>query len=228
MDWVGLHLPAGARILTTLPELGLDRARYEVLPVDRYDERAALLARSVDLVVTTESRPELRVRADVMPDDANAGPRILLAETDRRRVLRPVTLARESVRVSENGEGVPAMLDGDLASRWESAAPQAPGTFVEIHLPQPRTLAAVELALGDRPRHHAANLHVFALGAGGEWQRLRVVEGRPPVEDQIGEPSQKLLFLRCPRAACASCRWDGACGRGPWRSCGVFEEPAGP
>jgi hypothetical protein len=194
LDWVEAHVPAGARILTTLPELGLDRDRYEVLAADRYDERAALLARSVDLVATTEAQPGLRTLSQLVPPDPNAGPSIVLSVAEAPRPLREVPLGRDGLRASENEAGIPEMLDGDLATRWESAAPQAPGTWIEIRLPEPRPLAAVELALGDRPRQHAANLHVFVLAPNGEWQRVRVADLRPSVEEQRGEPGQKLLF----------------------------------
>jgi hypothetical protein len=63
-------------------------------------------------------------------------------------------------------------------------------------LAAPARLARIEVVLG-RPRHHAANLHVLTRGGGGDWQRVRVVDARPPVEFQLernGPPSHLLLL----------------------------------
>jgi hypothetical protein len=193
-DWVGANVRAGARVLTTLPELGLDRARHEVLTAESFDERAALLAASADVVVTSGVEPGLRVLARMDPADPNEGPPIVLAEPAARRRLRPVALTDAVVTASENAERAGAMRDGRLDTRWESAAPQAPGASVEVRLPDVVPLAGVELALGDRPRHYAANLHVFVLAPDGSWTRVRVAEGRPPLGEQLGAPSQLLLF----------------------------------
>ncbi|HVR69358.1 MAG TPA: glycosyltransferase family 39 protein [Vicinamibacteria bacterium] len=198
VDWVNANVPAGARLLTTLPELGLDRGRYEVLTADQFDERAALLAGSVDVLAATGAPPGLRILSRIEPGDPNEGPPIVLGEPETRRRLRPVALGGGEVSASENPERVGDMLDGRLDTRWESAAPQAPGATLEVRLATPRALGGVELALGDRPRHYAANLHVFTLGPDGSWTRVRVAEGRPPLDQQLGERSQLLLFPTTP------------------------------
>jgi hypothetical protein len=197
-DALAARAPEGARVLTALPELGLDHTRYEVLSSDGFDDRAALLAPSVDLVATAGEPPGLRVLARFEPADPNEGPAIVLAEPEARRRLVPVALSVAQVAASENAAQASAMLDGRLGTRWESAAPQAPGVSIEVRFDGVRPLAAVELALGDRPRHFAANLHVFMLAPDGSWTRQRVVDGRPPPERQLGEPSQLLLFPATP------------------------------
>jgi hypothetical protein len=184
----------GARILTTLPELGLDRTRFEVVAFDAFDERAALAAPFMDHVVTTGAPEGLDVVSEVVPGSAHAGPRIALARARRPRALRAVPLTAGDLAASENAGALALALDGDLGTRWESAAPQTPGTWLEVRLPPGRPLAGVDLALGERPRHFAANLHVFALGEAGEWTRMRVAETRPPVAEQLGHPSQSLVF----------------------------------
>ena len=192
-DWVSANVPAGARIVTVLPELGLDR-RYEVLRADDFDERAALLSASADFVVAMGEPAGLRVLTRIDPADPNEGPSLVVAESQTRRRLQPVTLAPADVSASENPGRVADMLDGRLDTRWESAAPQAPGVTLEVRLGEPRALGGVELVLGDRPRHYAANVHVFVLGPDLSWTRVRVAEGRPPLDEQLGEPSQLLLF----------------------------------
>jgi hypothetical protein len=229
VDWVDGHVPEGARILTTLPELGLDRRRYEVLTADGFDDRAALLARSVDMVALTQEQPGLRTLSRMLPADPNAGPPVVLARPEAPRRLRPVPLAAGLVTASEDAPGIPQLLDGDPATRWATAGSQAPGNWIEVRLAAPRLLAGVELALGDRPRHHAANLHVFTSGPEGDWKRARVVEGRPPVEEQRGtEPSQLLLFPAV-RATGLRLLQVGRRVR-PWSvaELRVFEEVAGP
>jgi hypothetical protein len=194
VDWLSANAAEGARILTTLPELGLDRARYEVLALDAYDERAALLAPSMDYVVTRAAQPDLAVVRELTPRDANAGPPVVIARPEQARALRSVPLQPGSLSASQNPEMLAAVLDGDVATRWQSAAPQEPGTWVEVHLPEPRALAGLELELGDRPRQFPANLHVFARAEGGAWTRLRTVDGRPALAEQRGQPSMVLLF----------------------------------
>jgi F5/8 type C domain-containing protein len=194
LDWLGANAPEGARILTTLPELGRDRARYEVVALDAFDERAALLAPSMDYVITRAAEPDLAVVRALAPRDANAGPAVVIARPEQPRALRTVPLQPGSLSASENAETLAAVLDGDLATRWQSAAPQAPGTWVEVHLPEPRVLGRLELELGDRPRQFPANLHVFAREESGEWTRLRTIDGRPPLAEQRGQPSLVMLF----------------------------------
>jgi 4-amino-4-deoxy-L-arabinose transferase-like glycosyltransferase len=228
VDWVDAHVTAGARILTTLPELGFDRTRYEVLTADGFDEREALLAGSVDVVATTQERPGLRTLWQVRLDDPNAGPPVVLARSEAPRELRPLELAAGQVTASENAAQVSEMSDGDPDTRWATAGSQAPGNWIEVRLREPRRLGGVELALGDRPRQHAANLHVFTRGPDGAWTRVRVAEGRPAVDEQRGQPSQLLLF---PAVSTAGLRLLQVGRRvRPW-SVGelrVFEDVSGP
>jgi hypothetical protein len=229
LDWVDANVPAGARILTTLPALGLDRQRYEVLTMERFDDRAALLSRSVDFVATNDPRPGLRTVFRVLPADLNAGPPVVVAVPEVARRLRRVPVAPSGVKVSENEARVPDMLDGNLETRWETVGPQVPGTWIEMRLSDPRPLAAVELALGRRARLFAANLHLFTLGADGSWERLAVVDGRPSWEQQKGrQPSQLLLFAATPTRGIRLLQ----VGRRvrPWSvaELRLFEEPAGP
>ena len=118
MDWVHAHVPERARILTTLPELGLDRGRYEVLALDGYDERAAVLSPFVDVVATTQEQPGLEAVMQLLPEDPNAGPPVVLSRPAASRRLRPIALTPAAVTASESAARVPDMLDGDLASRW--------------------------------------------------------------------------------------------------------------
>ena len=194
LDWLDANAPAGARILTTLPELGLDRTRYEVLALDAYDDRAALVAPTVAYVVATTAPPDSAVLSEFLPADPHAGPRIVVARPEPSRALVSVPLDAGRLTASENAAALPLVLDGDRATRWESAAPQVPGTWLEVRLREPRRLARVELELGDRPRQFAANLHVLVLTEAGTWTRVRVSDGRPPVGEQLGDPSQVVLF----------------------------------
>ena len=194
LDWIAANAPAGARIVTTLPELGLHRARHEVIAVDAADERAAVAGRAADFFVTSDPPAGFAPVHAIAPRDVHAGPPIVIARAEQPPRFEAVRLGPRHVSASENAAAVAAMTDGSLATRWESAAPQAPGTTIEVQLDEPRRLARVELALGDRPRHFAANLHVLVLRDDGTWSRVRVVDGRPPVTEQLGPPSQVLLF----------------------------------
>ena len=70
------------------------------------------------------------------------------------------------------------MLDGDAATRWTTTGSQAPGNWIEVHLPGPRPLGGVELALGDRAAAGTRRTFTFHLGA-GRRMAARPGGGRP-------------------------------------------------
>jgi hypothetical protein len=53
-----------------------------------------------------------------------------------------------AIRPSMNPHVGPEMVDGDRITRWDTAAPQTEGTWVELDLGGVRTVNRVELALG--------------------------------------------------------------------------------
>jgi len=209
VDWIDRNVPAGARVVSSVSELGLDRRRYEVVDVPRLDERTRPLALHADAVVSGPGDSELVVRqlatlyaAD--PPNPHAGPRLVVsapppADRPAYEVLRP---APQWLSASEAPERLPALVDGDRQTAWMTSASQSPGAWIRIDLPAPRTIGGLELLLRGRGRTYAKNLHVFATEDGQEWSRVEVLQGRPPVAAQLPSPegpAQILIFA--PRRA---------------------------
>jgi hypothetical protein len=202
LDWIESNLPAGSRILTSQRDLGIDRRRYEVLEAERLDRTNRLLALDVDAVVSSgpDDRDligELESLYIAEPATVHSGApiRIVRAPSGRRSDYRRLELDPRWVTASESADRAPALVDRDLETLWRTEAAQRPGTWIEVSLPAPTTIARVELRLAGR-RQFARNVHVYVAEDGAEWKRIVVLQGRPPVEEQLAGagPSQLLLF----------------------------------
>jgi hypothetical protein len=202
LDWIESNVPAGSRILTSQRDLGIDRRRYEVLEAERLDRTSRPLAFDVDAVVSggpndRDLLGELESLYTAEPATVHSGApiRILRAPSGRRPAYRRLELEPRWVTASESADRTPALVDHDPETLWRTETAQRPGTWIEVSLPAPTTIARVELRLGGR-RQFARNVHVYVAEDGADWKRISVVQGRPPVEEQVGGggPSQLLLF----------------------------------
>jgi 4-amino-4-deoxy-L-arabinose transferase-like glycosyltransferase len=223
LDWAGANLPEGALVVTSLRELGLDRGRYEVIPVERVEPALLPLLWRADAVVLGRGEDvgalaglERRFRAE--PVTIHSGLPIDVVASRTSPASTPLPLRAEWIRVSENSEQVAALLDGDLRTEWRTLERrQRPGAWLELTLPALATVQAVELALGAKPRHAGQNLHLLVSDGGGSWHRLRVLHGRPPVEEQLARlkgASQVLAFDAVPVRAIRLLQVGR--GRTPW------------
>ena len=191
LDWIEAHVPAGARILTSERDLGLDRARYEVVEAERLDAGMLPLAVDVDVVVSGDASAddgllrELDVLHAAEPSNPHAGRRVLVAAASAhlRTAPRPLRLEPSQVSASESPESALLMVDGDLETAWRSAGPQRPGTWVQVELSPAAEVSRVSMRLAGR-RDFPRNVHVLASGDGREWRRLRVFHARAPLEEQ--------------------------------------------
>src|SRR5262249_14774704 len=131
-------------------------------------------------------------------DRAEAGPEMsvyAVPDTVRSRYT-PVPLEAGWLKASSNVATLPALVDGQTDTYWATTGPHQSADWVELDLPAPVVLGRVELALGRRPFRYGSKLHLLVSDDGVEWRRLRVVPGRPPVEEQarpLKEASQVLL-----------------------------------
>jgi hypothetical protein len=204
LDWVDQNLAPGARVVTTVGELGLDRRRYEVVQIPRLDERSRPLALHADAVITGPGDSESLVRqlatlyaAD--PPNPHAGPRLVVSAPPAadRPAYEEVRPPLPWLSASQGKDSLPALVDGDRETAWTTAAPQVPGAWIQIDLPEPRTIGSVQLLLRGRGRMYGKNLHVFVTEDGQEWARVNVMQGRPPVAAQLPSPegpAQELIF----------------------------------
>lgn len=202
VEWAAAALPAGARVLTRL-DLGLDASRVEVLKVPRLDRRAVVLA-SDYVLATRRDDPEalagLVPRASFGPLGRYNGPPITVYEVPaalRRRVAVPLDGA--TVTASSGLAELRAAVDGDRATWWHTDEIQRAGDFIEVRLPGPVTVSAVELELGAEVRFAAREPKVSVLHD-GQWTSAPWTPGRTVVEEQR-PPASQLLVLDPPRAA---------------------------
>jgi hypothetical protein len=198
LDWITDHVPEGARILTRVPDLGLDRERYEVLSEAQWEPAGRLMAREAELVVTPGLAPEAGSGLETLfassSPDVHGGPPVLLQKAVPPPAYVPLSLAPAQLTASENSAALPALLDGRPETGWQTAELQRGDEWIEVDLGRPVRLARVELLLGERSGLFAQNLHLLVPGDRGDWRRILAVPGRPEVEEQRGEGRSQLLL----------------------------------
>jgi hypothetical protein len=234
---IAARLPDRGTVVTTLPDIGLDRGRYVVHGVDGIDPaRARLLAQRADLVLARPgSDDELLRGATVVeriePTSAAAGPALVLAVAPRSRYVT-VPLSGARISVSDAPEQARALVDGDEATAWITSASDG-DEWIEIHLQSPATIAQVHLRVPGRGRLYGRNLHVSVADAAGPFRRIGVVAANPA--PRAGEPpylpEQVLLFepvtaarIRIGQVAQAGKAW----GVAELRLWSPFDRPAEP
>ncbi|PYQ05218.1 MAG: hypothetical protein DMF83_15940 [Acidobacteria bacterium] len=204
LEWVDENLPAGAHLVSSVSDLGLDRHRYEIVEVPRLDERTRPLVLHADAVISGpgDSEPLVRQLTTLFaaePPNPHSGPRLVVsapppADRPAYEELRP---SRQWLSASEAPDRLTALVDGDRKTAWMTTHGQTPGAWIRIDLPAPRTIGGLQLLLRGRGRGFGKNLHVFATEDGREWSRVDVLQGRPPVTAQLPSPegpAQVLIF----------------------------------
>jgi 4-amino-4-deoxy-L-arabinose transferase-like glycosyltransferase len=207
VDWIDEHVQPGARILTSIHELGLDRRRFEVVDAGKGERLNRYLARDADVVVCNSPDDALGVGLERL---WRGGPRIGGGRFGERPELslislnwpveifgrapavqaryRRVSLAAATVTASSDPARAPAAIDGLLETRWRTEGWQAHRDWYQALWPAPVRLARIELLLGPKPRHwaeHGRRLHLDLSSDGVHWQEVHWASGRPPVEEQI-------------------------------------------
>jgi hypothetical protein len=204
LDFVQTQAPSGSRILSDVPLLGLDGARYEVLEVERIGADRRAQAVESDYVIAGPQTDAaaldglaLAFRAD--PETRVQGPAIAVYAVPR--ALRPqyelIPLGSATLSSSEGPEGLGALVDGRADPSWRTAGPQQVGDWIAADLGQEVTLGRIELLLGDDPKFAARELRVFVSTDGLEFREAPALPGR--ADDQrarLQEPSQ--VFLMSP------------------------------
>ena len=197
LDWAA-RLPAGARVVTRL-DLGFDHSRLEVLKVTRLGRRQ--VAASHYVFATDRDEPEslrgLEPLATFAPAGRYNGPAITAYRVpDALRAERTrIPLSASALEVSSGHATMPHLVDGDRKTWWHTESLQQAGDAVEVTLPAPETVCAVEMELGEEPKFAAREVRL-ELRKDGAWTRPPWVEGRPRVEAQLRPASQLLLLAR--------------------------------
>lgn len=200
LDAVVARLGAGQTLVTTLPDLGLDRESYVVLDAEGIDPaRARLLARRAALVLARPGLDDALLAGltpveTIAPANAASGPALVLAVPPARSDA-PVELAGARVTVSDAADLASALTDGDASTAWTTGGSHG-DEWIEVALGAPAVLSSVELRVPGRGRLYGRNLHVSVAGAEGPFRRVGVVAANPV--PRPGEapyvPEQVLLF----------------------------------
>jgi hypothetical protein len=209
LDWVDAHVPARSRVLSTVPLLGLDGERLEVLSVPRLHAGDRPQVLEADLVLSTaaddpEATAGLSPVYAVAPETKSQGRTTITAWTvpaGVRPAYRRLDLAGAALSASDAQEDLAALADGRPDTMWRTSGPQQRGDFVEVRLAHPALLARVELALGDEARFAARQLRLDVSEEGVEWTPAATVPGRAPIEQQTSAPPSQVLLLSPPRRA---------------------------
>jgi hypothetical protein len=209
LDWVSSNVPSRSRVLSTVPLLGLDTDRLEVLaapPLSPGDRPQVLEA---DVVLTTgaddaQAVAGLHAVYAVAPETKYQGRTTITAWTvpaALRPAYRRLDLASARLATSDAPQDLAALTDGRDDTWWRTRGPQQRGDFIEVHLPAEALLARVELALGQETRFAARQLRLEVAEDGLTWGPADTVAGRPPVELQVSAPPAQVLLLSPPRRA---------------------------
>jgi hypothetical protein len=204
LDWVASSVPRRSRIVSSVPLLGLDSGRHEVLALPRIrpENRAQVL--EADLVLSTaadagEAVAGLEPLLSITPDSKYQGRTTITAwavPAPLRPALGRLGLESRWLSASDRAEDLPQACDGRTDTLWRTAGPQERGDWVAVSLPEPVRVARLELVLGDEPRFAARQLRLEVTDDGETWREATVLPGRAPVEQQPpgGEYSQVLLL----------------------------------
>jgi len=211
LDWIQANAADGARILSSVKSLGLDRQRFEVLVADALGPDARRWAGHMDLVVSGPFDALPAEDFDVVHVEEPHGipldftVRVLVPRAAARPSYAAVALDPAHVTASENEGEAPRMVDGNVATFWRTAGAQVPeGSWIEVRLPARRSVGRVVLGLGRHWRREPKNLHVLLRDGDGPWTRVTARPGRAPVAQQplpVGERSIELIFDPQPATA---------------------------
>lgn len=211
LDWIEANATDGARILSSVKGLGLDRRRFEVLTADSLGPEARRWAGHMDLVVSGPFDGLGPSDFDVVhAEDPHGVPldvavRVLVPRATVRPVYGALRLEPAFITASENAAGTAAMVDGNIATFWRTEGAQRPDeSWIEVRLPRRAAVGRVVVGLGRHWRRQPRNLHVFTRDAEQPWQRARVLPGRAPADQQpLPVDERSLEYILDPTPATA-------------------------
>lgn len=210
LDWSIANIAEGRRMATTHPQIGLDRARFEVVSMDGWGPSGRRAAGFADVVIAAvaadrEPLPGFSRRFVAHPAHPLEGPpmEVLVREEDSTATV-PVDLRHARLRASEGEERLTSIVDGDLGTRWETRETQQAGMWVEVGLETPQLIDRVELAMGGRPNQWGRHLAVEISEDGREWARVETNPGRAMVPDQVAGEGGRAQVLLLTEARVAS------------------------
>jgi len=217
LDWTEANVPEGARIATAFTQLGLNRARYELVPAEGwtpqgFKEVGKRTLESADLVIANATDGSVEFGGFVrrflaLPSHSLEGPPIAVLQRVKTDLIVPLDLSAARLDASENTDRLPFLTDGDLGTRWETRETQNAGMWVDVFLPSPRTIDRIEVELGDRPNQWGRHLAVALRRPDGTWAEATTAAGRAQVPEQVpGERGYSQVLLLTPPTRASAVR----------------------
>ncbi len=130
---------------------------------------------------------------------------------------------------SSASEGVDRLRDRDLGTSWSTVRPQKEGDRIEFTWKEPRTIAAIRMALGPRSSDFPIALRVDVESPSGEWETRPeaspVASAVETLVQLIGRDPQASLTLRIEPVETRAIRLvlDRDADRPPWNPWSVAE-----
>jgi hypothetical protein len=206
-DWVSAQLPEGSRFVSTVDNLKLD-PRFEVLPVRplRAENRPQVLEADYALWTEEDSPAPLEGLELVQTFESHGLLSLTLRVSRVPAALKPryaeVPLDKAMLLASESPTLLEQLHDGRRETAWSTTGPQHPGSFLEVLLPEPVTLARVDLDPGPRPVGAGRQFELTITEDGHGWRAVPFLKGRADVWEQTGPgPSAQVLLLIPPVSA---------------------------
>ncbi len=203
LGWMEANLAPGSRVLSPLTDVGGHENQFEILKASNLPEQFHLQSANTGLVMlrpADEERysVELPLTVAIEPESIYSGPPLrLYAVPDRfRPEYQKIPLELSWLSASEALERIPNLIDGRLASYWETEGGQRPGNWIQVRFPTPMVLGRIELSSGNRPLRSARRLRLEGLTEDEVWREIPYVMGRPGLQRQVVDdegPSQLLL-----------------------------------
>jgi hypothetical protein len=218
--WLATHGPRAGHVVTTLPSLRLDPARFEVQRLERLDPLQVAQADAVVSVAEEERsqaldgwRADVALRPTGPYDGLQLFVRVVAGERSARE--QRVELSDARLRVSSSPETAERLRDGRLETAWRLSANNARGAWIVLSWPEARRVSRLELLLGE-PAAPALTLRLLGSEDGEKWQPVATLPGRGAFESQVAAVaplSEVRLFA--PRSVRAL-RLERRAGARPW------------
>jgi hypothetical protein len=208
LDWTTENAATGNRVATMLTQIGLDRGRFELVPVQDWSSPGRHTAAHSDVVIATVDAarppfPGFARRFEAHPAHPLEGPPIEVLTRATTEATTRLDLRGASLNASENTGRLPLIVDGDHGTRWETQETQTSGMWVEVALTAPRVIDRIELLLGGRPNQWGRHLEIALSEDGRTWMPVKTTPGRAMVSEQVADARghSQVLILSTPTSA---------------------------
>jgi hypothetical protein len=199
VDELLVRAEPGASVLTAIPELGLDRDRFQVLRATGDATLDRLLLEHASYYVGASSDPPAIGLAPLAGFGNEQRPGGSAAYVFRmpaaaRARYRELALTGAQLATNASGSDLELLRDGQLETFW-LAGPQRPGQELTIVLPTSVRLGQIEIDLGRRPARGSRSLEVQISEDGTTWRGVPFVDVTEDPDRTAEPPSRQILLI---------------------------------